>query len=289
MDILDGFFPYELKAAHPDGVPLRLVDRSAKRFTLPFQPFRGEKRVLVSRERNEPNGTEGGSQGGVEGGVGNLASGIEDEVSALAAKGGSGGMTSFSEGSAGSELTSRGATRASRAEPEQVPASTSDGLFRADASIEGVQNPRQSAPLTREEFLDRLPKRVIRGGKLIDVRGEIAQLLRPSRSARAHERGRESAPGTRGRDEKRTPKASADSGPASTSGDVSDREEAHSGRGGTGSESLGSRRGSEKEATRAAVRLKVRGLEGLAWVVELPLGATVGQLYETVEKLRYAP
>ncbi|GAQ84682.1 hypothetical protein KFL_002000170 [Klebsormidium nitens] len=305
-DILDGFFPYELKGTHPDGVPLRLVDRSAERFTLPFQPFRGEKRVLVSREngmeRNEPKGTEGGRKGGIEGGRISLASGFGNGLSASAAEEGSGKViTSLSTSSVSmkpsvdeppsvaDELTSQEANSSSCVEPHPILAPTSDGLFRADALTGGGQSLCESAPLTREEFLDRLPKRVIRGGKLIDVRGEIAHLLRPSERARARARGRESAPGKRAPDEKSTPRASADSGPASTSGDVSATErnqKAHSEKGGTGKESLDLQRGSDKEASRAAVRLKVRGLEGLAWVVELPVGATVGQLYETVEKLR---
>lgn len=41
-DIMDGYFPYELKEKYPDGVPFKLIDRSSELY-LPKQPFSGTR------------------------------------------------------------------------------------------------------------------------------------------------------------------------------------------------------------------------------------------------------
>jgi hypothetical protein len=40
-DLMDGFFPYDLKDEYPDGVPLKVVDRTAEKFVVGSAPLHG--------------------------------------------------------------------------------------------------------------------------------------------------------------------------------------------------------------------------------------------------------
>ncbi|KXZ46755.1 hypothetical protein GPECTOR_41g720 [Gonium pectorale] len=101
-DIMDGYFPYVLKNDFPDGVPLRVVDRS------------GES--IDSAAGGRPGGGGRAAGGGSRGG--NIHSWDEIDSHAGAAE-----------------------------------------------------------PMSREKFLSRLPQAVIKNGKVIEVRGDIARML----------------------------------------------------------------------------------------------------------------
>ena len=103
VDILDGYFPYELKDHYPDGVPFLLIDKSGEDYRKAFKAFSGQGRGL----------RDGG--GGAEG-----ATTVHDAGWSHAARGNAVG---------------------------------------------------------REAFLNRLPKNVIRGGRVISIREDIAEMV----------------------------------------------------------------------------------------------------------------
>jgi len=67
QDIFDGYFPAALKHEFPDGVPLRVVDKSRQNYPMGFRPFQGQGQVLVSSSKPNPTGgytLGGGRRGG---------------------------------------------------------------------------------------------------------------------------------------------------------------------------------------------------------------------------------
>ena len=46
-DILDGYFPYDLKTKFPEGVPLRPVDLTDEMYIIPGAGFNAKNGVLV--------------------------------------------------------------------------------------------------------------------------------------------------------------------------------------------------------------------------------------------------
>eukprot|EP00951_Prasinocladus_malaysianus_P000536 scaffold3974_cov21-Prasinocladus_malaysianus.AAC.1 len=74
------YFPSALKHEFPDGVPIRLVDRSDEPFPTGFKPFQGQAKVL-SQCTTKPNPSGGYTLGGggVSGpGMGRRIRGLED-------------------------------------------------------------------------------------------------------------------------------------------------------------------------------------------------------------------
>jgi hypothetical protein len=311
-----------LKASHPNGVPLRLVDRSAERFAVRFEPFKGEKRVLVSREDGPVDAprTAGGNgvqfrgenrvlvcredepveapQGGKIGGIGRIGGtskkpGQLEEIFTNTRQGGEKALSKSESGALlkgifDGQLSQAATTGDSNGiEPSQLTTDSADTLFRTDASAANASESERPAPITRDKFLERLPKRVIRGGKLIDVRPEIAQLLGAPASARAPERPRpEEGKGKYGleRDRSMAESSSASSG---IKGDPSVEHSKDENTDGCDASPPELRSGeTETGGKKDTVCLKVRGAEAAIWLVELPKGATVGQLYRAVEKLR---
>ena len=49
-DLVDGYFPYEFKDTHPEGVPFRLIDKSDERHDAGFRAFTGEAARLDGAE-----------------------------------------------------------------------------------------------------------------------------------------------------------------------------------------------------------------------------------------------
>ena len=49
-DLVDGYFPYEFKDTHPEGVPFRLIDKSDERHDAGFRAFTGEAARLDGGE-----------------------------------------------------------------------------------------------------------------------------------------------------------------------------------------------------------------------------------------------
>lgn len=165
----------------------------------------------------------------------------------------------------------------------QLTTYSGDTLFRTDASATNASQSESPAPVTRDDFLERLPKRVIRGGKLIDVRPEIAQLLGAPASARAPDaRKPEEGEGKRGERVRSLAESST-----ALSGIKGNSPVKHDKRDGCDLSPAEVRSGeTETGGKKEKVRLKVRGAEAETWLVKLPTGATVGQLYRAVEKLR---
>lgn len=105
QDILDGYFPYELKEKYPDGVPFTVLDHSFEHYHRPFSQA-GQGRQLCSR--------------------GKVGQNVSDVTAA-------------------------------------------DSKTRAKEQEEG--NP--------DAFLARLPKNVIRNGKIVPVRAAVEEMVKP--------------------------------------------------------------------------------------------------------------
>jgi hypothetical protein len=58
-DIMDGYFPAALKHEFPDGVPLKVLDKSSEPYPVGFRAFQGVPNVLAESE-SKPNPTTGG-------------------------------------------------------------------------------------------------------------------------------------------------------------------------------------------------------------------------------------
>ncbi|KAI9206880.1 uncharacterized protein BJ171DRAFT_472875 [Polychytrium aggregatum] len=115
-DLMDGYFPYELKDTYPDGVPFKIIDRHTI-----WRPLRIDE--------------------------GFPPVGLPAQKSTLA-----------------------GATL----DPDALdrPALPSDTAWSPDISLE-------PASITTERFLQKLPKCIVQGGSIINIRGDVEALLRP--------------------------------------------------------------------------------------------------------------
>eukprot|EP00899_Mesostigma_viride_P019894 jgi/Mesvir1/27906/Mv03420-RA.1 len=113
-DLLDGYFPLELKDKYPEGVPFRLEDKSHMAYSEPFKAFSGRGAVLAD---GRPPPVVAQPQSNVHG----LRSGEGD-------------------GTPGT--------------------------------------PSSPAPVSAEQFLHRLPKSVIKNGKVIEIRSEIETVIK---------------------------------------------------------------------------------------------------------------
>jgi len=101
IDILDGYFPYELKDHYPDGVPFLLIDKSTEDYRKPFKAFSGQGRQ--------------------------------------AGGGGAAGAVTVQEA--------------------------------------GWSHAARGQAMGREAFLNRLPKNVVKGGRVISIRDDIAEMV----------------------------------------------------------------------------------------------------------------
>mmetsp|Transcript_8124 Transcript_8124/g.20997 ORF Transcript_8124/g.20997 Transcript_8124/m.20997 type:complete len:623 (-) Transcript_8124:122-1990(-) len=119
-DIMDGYFPAALKHEFPEGVPLKVVDKSSDPYPVGFKAFHGIGNVLTEQE-SKPNPKTGGYTLGGHGGA------------------------------------AQGAQPAAR--------------------IRGMNDLGNQGPQDAAKFLDKLPQAVIRNGKIIDVRSDIAAML----------------------------------------------------------------------------------------------------------------
>lgn len=71
-DLMDGYFPYEMKDSHPDGVPFKLVNKSEGRYDAGFKAFSGQGARLdggAGAGASSQTGSEGGGGGGNRGGA----------------------------------------------------------------------------------------------------------------------------------------------------------------------------------------------------------------------------
>jgi len=126
-DLLDGYFPYELKARYPEGVPLKVLDRTSDDFALPFQAFRGNGQRLV-----------------------------HDSVQ--------------------SAQNDKSSSSSSIFSAQHAPGSTQHNIIHDMKSLkEDNLNPNRK--IEKNAFLNKLPKSVIKSGKIITIREDIEALL----------------------------------------------------------------------------------------------------------------
>nr|XP_039259217.1 LOW QUALITY PROTEIN: UBX domain-containing protein 11-like [Styela clava] len=138
QDIMDGYFPSELQARYPDGVPIQVTD---KRFVT-FQ----DPRLLEEFP-----------------GVGFLLGGEEQPSNLL---------------NSGLNMTSSASVRSS------IPSSMSNNFDSTSPQPAGEVTSKLPGPqLSLEQFIGKLPRNVIRDGKIIDVRDSIADQLTASHTS----------------------------------------------------------------------------------------------------------
>ncbi|KAA0147468.1 hypothetical protein FNF29_07314 [Cafeteria roenbergensis] len=147
-DVLDGFFPSELKERYADGVLFKLIDKSSLTFAEdkaasggaapPSGGFAGRGRAMGSR----PSGAASGAQGG------------------------------DSEQQAGSNLLAA-ASAADR--PGVAKMTTLADVGEAHLSLAG--------PMGKEAFLAQMPASVVRSGRVIKVREGLGDLMGASSAA----------------------------------------------------------------------------------------------------------
>jgi len=152
-DVLDGFFPSELKGAYPDGVLLRLVDRTEEAYDgSAAGPGPGVQRGAASRADKPGFAGEGRSLGG-----GPCAGAAADDTAAAEAKAAAAGGRPVA------------ATR-----PRGGPVGLAD---IGDPDLD------MARPMGRDEFLSRVPETVMRGGRVIKVREGLGDLMGASSAA----------------------------------------------------------------------------------------------------------
>eukprot|EP00741_Cyanophora_paradoxa_P011620 tig00020563_g11227.t1 len=194
-DLLDGYFPYELKEQYPDGVPIKLVDNTHQEYEAPFQPFSGEGRALVSRaeDRASPAGAHPV-----------LAAAISRQAAAGAIADAPSSSSSSSvpphapasssfpvptapaaphphppPGPASASASAPAPAPSSAAPPYPPRASVADPNAPLAARLRDVDSLKDpNRPMERNEFLNRLPKNVVRNGRVVSVRDDIDSLLK---------------------------------------------------------------------------------------------------------------
>ena len=156
-DMLDGYFPYELKDIHPDGCPFALEDNSFRSYL----------------------STGGASGGGAPGtsfqafeGVGQTLGG-DAEAMDRRAPGVGGGATAVAVAGFSARAGLSGAATAGGAAGSAGAA----GGPPSGIAVRGPTGKQQACLDTSDAFLRRLPASVIRNGQIINVREEVSGLM----------------------------------------------------------------------------------------------------------------
>jgi hypothetical protein len=162
-DLCDGYFPYELKEQYPDGVPFELVDKHHEVYRRPHLiGYAGEGFHLDERGVGS---TFGGNQGDSDSESGD---GDDDD----------------DDSSHEVELMSRADFRSTSS---PIPPIMSHSI-RSQSSMSGrdsaprvSHNEQRVKPQTAAQFLDKIPKHIIKNGNVVNLRDDMKILINVSR------------------------------------------------------------------------------------------------------------
>ncbi len=178
-DVLDGYFPFELKESFPDGVAFDITNTPDKQYSGPGINAEGE--LITITPDAAATGREGKSAAppvSMPGAGRKLVADDEVGASGLAKHGG--GLLSLGGGSSSEAMPSQGRFASQLGGMASKAPAPSGGGGKRLHTLDSAKQAGGSldATLSRDALLDRMPSSVVRNGKVIAVREGLASMLR---------------------------------------------------------------------------------------------------------------